>query len=184
MPGANAIVYGAGPIGLGAVLLLKIAGAAMIIAVDVVNERLEIARKLGADYVFNLKNEDRVEEVILEITSGWGADLQIEAAGAARHTLPIIQKLYAKRGKVVYLGRAEALASLELNNMVSGAISLVGSRGHSGYGIFSNIIRLLQGGRLAGVQEIITASFPFSEIMKAFAISTKRTDGKILVQIG
>ena len=183
LPGAHAVVYGAGPIGLGAVMLLKNSGAASITAVDIVGQRLDIARKLGADFVLDGRDMGAVEARIMEITGGWGADMQVEAAGA-RSTMRTIQKLAAKRGKIVYLGRAEASAAMELNGMVSGAIDMVGSRGHSGYGIFPNIIKLLQHGRLAGALDIVTSVFPFAEIAQAFAASSKRQDGKILIQIG
>ncbi|MBZ0157688.1 MAG: alcohol dehydrogenase catalytic domain-containing protein [Alphaproteobacteria bacterium] len=183
-PGAYAVVYGAGPIGLGAVLLLKAAGAAKIIAVDVVDERLGLAKRMGADHVLNAAGTEDLEEIIMDLTSGWGADLQVEAAGAARQTVPMMEKLYSRRAKIIYLGRAEALATVELNRIVSGAHSIIGSRGHSGYGIFPNIIRLLQEDRLNGVGEMITSVFPFSGIADAFTTSTKRVDGKILIDIG
>lgn len=182
-PGASAVVYGVGPIGLGAVSLLKAAGAGLIIAVDAIEERLELAKKMGADYTFNQDKMLQIEKAVLDLTHGWGADLQIEAAGAARHTIPLIQKIAAKRGKVIYLGRADAMATIELNDIVSGANSIVGSRGHSGYGIFPNIIKLLQGGRLEGIQEMITSVYPLSDVITAFASSKERKDGKILVKM-
>ena len=182
-PGTNAVVYGAGPIGLGAVALLRAAGAGVIIALDIIDERLELAKKIGADYTFNSYKTPQIEKVILDITQGWGADLQIEAAGSAGNTMPVIQRLYSKRGRVIYLGRADALATMDLNNIVSGANSITGSRGHSGYGIFPNIIRLLRGGRLEGIRAIITSVFPFSAVITAFETSKERKDGKILVNI-
>lgn len=182
-PGANAVVYGAGPIGLGAISLLKAAGAGLIIAVDIIKERLAIAAKIGADYTFDPAETPNMEKAVLDLTQGWGADLQIEAAGAASRTIPIIQKLSARRGKVIYLGRADAQATMELNAIVSGANSLIGSRGHSGYGIFPNIIKLLQGGRLEGIQEMITSVYPWPDVIKAFDVSKERKDGKILVTL-
>jgi threonine dehydrogenase-like Zn-dependent dehydrogenase len=182
-PGAYAAIYGAGPIGLGAVLLLKAAGAAKIIVVDVIDERLEIAKKMGADYVYNLSKTDRIEKVIMDITADWGVDIQVEAAGAANKTIPLMQRLCSKRGKIIYLGRADSTSEMELNTIVSGSHFLTGSRGHSGYGIFPNTIRLIQGGRLNAVGEMVTSVFPISRIMEAFALSTKRIDGKILIQI-
>ena len=183
LPGSNAIVYGAGPIGLGAVHLLRIAGAATIIAIDVVKERLDIAKKLGADHVFNFNNEERLEETIMEITSGWGADIQVEAAGAAHKTIPLLQKVCARRGKIIYLGRVDASAQVDLNRVVSCAHTIIGSRGHSGYGVYSQIIRLLQSGRLGGVKEIVTSVFPFSKIADGFALSANRKDAKILIEM-
>jgi threonine dehydrogenase-like Zn-dependent dehydrogenase len=169
---------------LGAVLLLRTAGAAKIIAVDVVDERLAIARSMGADVVLNISNEPRVEEVLKELTSGRGAEIQVEAAGAAHVTLPLMQKLCSQRGKIITLGRVDASAQVDLNCVVSGAHAIIGSRGHSGYGIYPQIIRLLQGGRLNGAKEIVTSVFPFSRILEGFALSTKRTEAKILIEMG
>jgi threonine dehydrogenase-like Zn-dependent dehydrogenase len=181
-PGAYTIVYGAGPIGLCSIVLLKATGAGIIIVVDIIDERLQIARKLGADYTFNLKNEDKIVERIIEITDGWGADIQVEAAGAASQTIPIMQRLYSKRGKVIYLGRGDISSSLDINRIVSGANSIIGSRGHSGYGIFPDIIRLIQGEKLKGIMEMITSVFHFQDILRAFSISTNKSDSKILIE--
>jgi threonine dehydrogenase-like Zn-dependent dehydrogenase len=182
VPGEYAVVYGAGPIGLGAVLLLRLAGAAKIIVVDVVDERLAIARQLGADHTINFMLDQQVPETIRGLTNGWGADIQVEAAGA-RPTVAIMQRVCAKRGRIIYLGRAEASTPLELNSMVSGAVRLVGSRGHSGYGIYPSIIRLLQAGRLDNAKHIITSVFPFSRIHDAFKATSSRKDGKILIEM-
>jgi threonine dehydrogenase-like Zn-dependent dehydrogenase len=183
LPGSYAIVYGAGPIGLGAVLLLKAAGAAKIIAVDVVGERLEIAEKLGADHIINARKEGQPEKIIMQLTTGRGAEIQVEAAGAAHMTMPLMQRACSKRGKIIYLGRVDASVQVELNRIVSGAHSIVGSRGHSGYGIYPNIISLLQNGRLGAAKEMITSVVPFSRIQDGFAASANRTDGKILIEM-
>src|SRR3990167_11189577 len=53
-PGDTVVVYGVGAIGLGAVALSKIAGASQIICFDIIDERIKIARDLGADYGFNV----------------------------------------------------------------------------------------------------------------------------------
>jgi hypothetical protein len=182
-PGAYAIVYGAGPIGLGAVSLLRAAGAARVIALDVVPERLELARAMGADATVNPRETDRLDEALRDLTDGWGADIQVEAAGAARLTMPLIDKLYAPRGRLIYLARAEATGTIDLNRIVSGAYSIIGSRGHCGYGIFPNIIKLLEGGRLPGVEKMVTSVIDFPRIHEAFSNSSLRTDGKILIAV-
>jgi hypothetical protein len=69
-----------------------------------------------------------------------------------------------------------------LNGLVSGAQQIAGARGHSGYGIFPNIIRLIAAGRI-NFREMITARFPFSQILEAFARSKERIDGKILIKM-
>lgn len=183
-PGAYAVVAGAGPIGLGAVSLLRAAGAAKIIAIDVIDERLELAKAIGADYAINARVTPDVAGQIIDYTGGWGCDILVEAAGSARQSVPLFQRIISRRGKIIFLGRAEAIAELDLNKFVSGALSLIGARGHSGYGIFPSIIRLLGNGRLSGIDRMITSTFDFNDIKLAFEASLKRVDGKILIRIG
>lgn len=183
LPGAFAIVYGVGSIGLGAIMLLKAAGAGIVIAVDVLEERLKNAKLMGADYVFNLANTKNFPEVVKEITDGWGADIQVECAGAPKHTLPIMQTNIAPRGKIVYLGRGDSEVSIDLNSMVTGAHTVVGSRGHSGYGIFYQVINMISKGKLYGIENLITSVFSFKEIMNALEYSRSRKDGKILIDM-
>ncbi|MCR4292652.1 MAG: alcohol dehydrogenase catalytic domain-containing protein [Candidatus Kuenenia sp.] len=183
-PGATVVVYGTGPIGLGAIALAKIAGASQIIAFDIIDERANIALEMGADYAFNTnKMRDCLPgEKVMQITKGWGADIQIEAAGAAPATIPEMEKSMAINGKIIYLGRAATTTSMHLDNLVSGANKIVGARGHSGYAIFPSIIKLIATGRLK-LDKMITARYPFARIMEAIKASSGRTDGKILIHI-
>ncbi len=182
-PGAVVTVFGVGPIGLASVALARIAGAGLVIAFDRIEERLEIAKKMGADMVFNLLNEDiKPGKRIIDVTGGHGADIQVEAAGNANIVIPEMEASLAVNGKIIYLGRAATSTSIYLDILVSGANKIIGSRGHSGYGIYSNIIRLLESGRLK-LDAMITSNFDFKDIMTAFKRSSNRRDGKILVKV-
>jgi len=183
-PGAIVVVYGAGPIGLGAVALAKIAGASQIIAFDIIDERVNIALEMGADFTFNINKmrDCTPAERVMQITKGWGADMQIEAAGAAPVTIPEMEKSTAINGKIIYLGRAATTTSMHLDNLVSGANKIIGARGHSGYAIFPSIIKLIATGRL-DLKKMITSKYHFSKIMEAFRISSERRDGKILIRL-
>lgn len=182
LPGAVVTVFGAGPIGLAAVALAKIAGASQVIAFDPINDRLELAKKMGADSVFNVSNTNfSPGEKILELTRGRGADVQVEAAGGTS-TIQEMEKSLAANGKIIYLGRAVTSSSLNLNLFVSGANRIIGSRGHSGYGIYSNIIKLVKSGRL-DLSTMITSHFDFEDVLTALKKSSDRSDGKIMVNI-
>jgi hypothetical protein len=186
VPGETLVVYGVGPIGLAAVALARTAGASKIIAFDKVKERLDLAKTMGADFVFKFdglhgENSSSSEEV-LRLTGGEGADIQIEAAGAAPETIPEMEKAMAPNGKVIYLGRAATSTPMFLDALVSGANKIVGARGHSGYMIFPNIIKLLASGRI-NLNKIITARYPFDKVIDAIKVSSKRTDGKIMIEI-
>ncbi len=78
-PGSSFVAFGAGAVGLSAVMGARLCGAATIIAADVVPSRLETAMKLGATHTINSKEVDPVE-AIREITGG-GVDFSLEATG-------------------------------------------------------------------------------------------------------
>ncbi len=178
-PGSYVAVFGCGPIGLGAIALARAAGAAKVIGFEVGAERREVARKLGADAVFDPR-ETPADEVIRELTGGWGADMIVEAAGAATLTMPAIERSFAPGGRMVYLGRTGARAPVLLDVLVTQAAGIVGARGHSGGGCFPQIIRLLENGRL-DVEGMITRRYRPEATLDALVKSTDRTDAKIMV---
>ena len=181
-PGAIVAVYGAGPIGLGAVALARTAGASRVIAFDVVDARLDVAKRLGADFAFNINGlNGRCAEKVMELTKGWGADIQVEAAGAAPVTIPEMEKSLAAQGKIIYLGRAATSTAANLDGLVTGANSIIGARGHAGYGIFPNIIKLIGSGRLK-VGGMITSKYRFQDALDAIGASAMRKDAKIIVK--
>jgi threonine dehydrogenase-like Zn-dependent dehydrogenase len=183
-PGARVAVYGAGPIGLGAAALSRISGASLVIVFDVNGERVKIAREIGADYAFNIHDMNGVHpgDKVLELTRGEGVDIQVEAAGAAPQTVPEMEKCMSVNGKIIYLGRAATSTNMSLDILVSGAHKIIGARGHSGYGIFPYIIKLLASNNLK-LMKMVTSRYPFSRIIDALEASTKRTDGKILIKM-
>lgn len=85
-PGDSVLVQGTGAVGLSAIALARVAGASTIVATGAPAARLDLARAMGADYVFDIDRtspEERLEEV-RALTYGEGADIVIEAAGSAR----------------------------------------------------------------------------------------------------
>lgn len=178
-PGAYVAVFGCGPIGLGAIALARAAGAAAIVGFDVVPERVALAKAMGADEAYDPRAVD-VVQVIRALSRGAGADMMVEAAGAALHTMPLIERSFAAGGRMVYLGRTGIRAPVMLDVLVTQAAGIVGARGHSGSGCFPRILRLMEHGRL-NVAPMITSRFPFEGTLDALAKSTDRTDGKVMV---
>lgn len=170
-PGGYVAVYGAGPIGLAATALAKAAGASKVIVFDLIEERLTLARSMGADYTFNVDTLRRQDvtpsEKILEATEGYGADLQVEAAGAPDVLLPEIEKALAVGGRVAWIGRADKPAQIYLENLQVKASQIYGSQGHSGNLIFYNVIRMIASGRI-DPGRMVTARYKLEEYEKAF----------------
>jgi len=184
-PGAYVAVHGAGPIGLAAIQLVKAAGASRIIAFEVMPERMNLAREMGADYVFNpveLKKKGiSPSEKIMEITDGLGVDMQVEAAGAPTKTLPEMEKSLAINGKIVWIGRAAKAAPITMERFQVRRGQVFGSQGHSGHEIFQNVIRLMASGRI-DMTRIITKKFKLSEGIEAIKEASKRVDAKITIK--
>lgn len=178
-PGATAVIWGAGAIGLAAIPVTRAGGASRIWVFDPIPERVTLALAMGADEAFETGAVDPAE-VILERTAGTGADVHVEAAGAALQTFPQIEHCLAPAGKVIYLGRTGEHARIEADRYVTGANVLVGSRGHACGGVFPSLIRLVAAGRL-DLAPMITARYPMDQVEDALERSKKRTDGKIVI---
>lgn len=105
------LVQGCGPIGLYAVGLCKYFGASKIIATDIIDERLELARQLGADILINGMKENLQERVMAE-TNGDGVGRLLEASGAQPLVNDCFQML-RKGGTVVLVGIAKKPLHIE-----------------------------------------------------------------------
>lgn len=105
-PGEVVVILGAGPIGLMAAQWARALGASRVLLFDIVPAKLELARRLGFEDVFNSRESDPVT-VIEGSTGGQGAHVSIEAAGVPA---TLIQALTAARrsGRVVLLGNPSA----------------------------------------------------------------------------
>ena len=85
-PGETVLVQGTGAVGLSAIALARLAGASTVLAIGAPADRLSLARRLGADYVYDLNATTAAErlEDVRSRTSGDGVDVVVEAAGSAR----------------------------------------------------------------------------------------------------
>ncbi|MFD5558516.1 NAD(P)-dependent alcohol dehydrogenase [Streptomyces sp. NPDC127068] len=110
--GASVVVIGTGTVGLAAVMAARVAGAAPIIAVDIVPERLDLARELGATHTVNAKDEDTAAR-IAAITDG-GADYVLEIT-ARPEMLTLAVDALAPLGTAALIGGAPAGAHAPVN---------------------------------------------------------------------
>lgn len=184
-PGGHVVVFGTGPIGFAAIALARAAGAAKIIAFEVSKMRQELARKVGADAVLDPvameRQGTRPRDAIMELTDGEGAAMLVEAAGAPPRTIPEMEAAMAVGGKIVMIGRASERAPVYLEHFQTHAAQIYGAQGHSGYGNFPNVIRLMAAGRI-DLTPIITSRFPLAQGVEAVKKATKREDGKIMIR--
>ena len=178
MPARSAVVVGAGTIGLLVIQALRAAGAGRVIAVDVDEGKLALARKLGADVVLNPTALDVPLEV-RGLTEG-GADVALECVGA---TEPIKTAVACVRkgGSVVLVGNVSPGIQLPLQAVVTGELTLLGTCASNGE--YPRAIELLRTGAI-DVRPLITLVAPLAEGPAMFARLYAREPGlmKIILQ--
>lgn len=125
-PGETVAVLGVGMIGLGVVLGAKAAGA-RVIAVDLAEAKLRLARDLGADLTVDGSDGDAVAR-LTELTGGDGPDVVIEAAGSAIAFRQAVDAV-SQCGRVVYVGYTKTEVSYETRLFPMKEIEMYGSRG-------------------------------------------------------
>jgi L-iditol 2-dehydrogenase len=126
----TAVVVGAGMIGLFVIQALRLAGCGKIIAVDVVPDKLKMARELGASHTVNSGAEDAVARV-QGLTGGFGADLAVEAVGMTQ-TVEMAVRCLRKGGSVTLVGNVSPRIELPLQVAVTRELTLYGSCASSG----------------------------------------------------
>jgi L-iditol 2-dehydrogenase len=156
--GATAVMVGTGMIGLLALQAARLAGCTRIIAVDLDDAKLAVAKSLGADVTLNPKNVD-VPALVAEMTGGHGADVAIEAVGATSPIKTAIQSV-RKGGTVTLVGNITPNIELPLQLVVTRQIRLQGSCASNGE--YPACIDLLARGAIR-VEPIISALAPLEE---------------------
>jgi alcohol dehydrogenase len=114
-PGDVVAVLGAGPIGLAAILTASLYTPGRIVAIDLADNRLESARRFGADVTINNGREDALAQ-IMELTDGLGADVAFEAVGVP-DTFELATALIRPGGRVANIGVHGHSATLHLEKL-------------------------------------------------------------------
>ena len=119
------MVIGCGMIGIGAIIRAALRGAT-VIAVDLDDEKLELAKRVGAHHTINSKAEN-VHERLLEITEGLGPDVVIEAVGSPATYIMAIDEV-GFTGRVVCIGYAKTEIAFQTKYFVQKELDIRGSR--------------------------------------------------------
>jgi len=156
-------IFGVGGVGLPAVRFTRIANAAEIIAVDIIDQKLQKAKAMGATLTINSRNEDPVK-TIKEVTNGEGVDIAIEAIG---NTTTIRQAIESVKigGKVVLIGMG-ATVEFEVNKVVIPGIKIFGHYGARPRIDIPKVIELIKRG-LISPKDFVTHKFKLDDIRQA-----------------
>ncbi|HEV8642762.1 MAG TPA: Zn-dependent alcohol dehydrogenase [Methylomirabilota bacterium] len=169
-PGSSVVVFGTGGVGLNAVQGARIAGAEKIVAVDLLDRKLEFAKKFGATHTVNAATGDPVAQV-RALTGGRGVDYAFEVIGLPK-TIRQAYDCLAKRGMAVVVGVTPMTmeVAVPVMSLVFEERVLTGSiYGSSRPRIdIPKLIDLYRAGTLK-LDELLTRTYPFKEINEAYA---------------
>lgn len=156
------VISGCGPLGLGMVAAARLRGPRMLIALDLIDHRLGVAKACGADRVFNPSKIDAVEEV-LQLTEGYGCDVYIEATG---HPKSVEQGLAMIRKLGTFVEFSVMREPVTVDWTVIGDTKELNIHGsHLGPYCYPVAIDMLER-RLLPMDQIITHQLPLSDYQK------------------
>jgi len=169
-PGASVLVIGAGGVGLNVIQGCAIAGAGIIIAVDMAENKLELAKQFGATHVINAGKEENLVKAVKKL-SGGGVDYSFECIGVGKIVEQAFRAL-RKGGTAVVVGvaRGDDNTALKTSSITFEEKTLTGSY----YGSarpredFPRLIALYQSKKLK-LDELITRTYRVDEAPQAFA---------------
>ena len=178
----HAMVLGAGMIGLGVIAYLKNAGAGLIIVTEINDKRAAVARKMGADYVFNPREVTDLKERVLELTGGKGIDVVFDCSGIAE-AFRSATSFLRKGGQIIIKGIIPKETPIIPMDFTFNEWDLKGSLCYYA-DEFPMVIEFLKRG-ISPVKELITSKIKLSEIIeKGFDALSKpgNSEIKIIVQ--
>ncbi|QQO09910.1 MDR/zinc-dependent alcohol dehydrogenase-like family protein [Breznakiella homolactica] len=163
------VLSGAGTLGLGMVGAIRQRNPKTLVVLDLKKERLELAKKFGADIVLNPAAEDAMKTV-LDLTDGYGCDIYIEATGngaSVNQGLGMVRKL----GTFVEFSVFKDPVTVDW--------SIIGDRkeldvlgSHLGPYCYETVIEWIGNGKLP-TEGVVTHKFPLTEWQEAFAVAEK-----------
>ena len=162
-PGDRVVVFGCGGIGLNVVQIAAALGAS-VIAVDIIDEKLQWAQRLGAEKTLNSKEYERVDKEIRKLTGG-GADIGFEAIGNPTTQAQTFASLRTG-GRFVMVGYSAEKMSLDAGRVMYREMEIIGSLGCRAVD-YPRVLDLARLGKIK-VEELVTATYPLDEINSAF----------------
>lgn len=180
--GDTVAVFAQGPIGLCATAGAKLRGATMIIAAETVPERIEMAKRVGADMVIDFRKTDPVEE-IMRVTNGRGVDVAIEALGL-QSTFESCLKVLKPGGTLSSLGvyADDLTIPLAAFHAGLGDHKIVTSLCPGGKERMRRLMNVVASGRI-DLTPLVTHRFTLERIEEAYELFANQRDGVLKVAI-
>src|SRR5215216_7063649 len=170
-PNDNVVIVGVGGLGLMAIQLAKAVTGAKIIAMDLDDNKLKVAKENGANFVINSRKEDPVK-MVMDLTEKTGADAVIDFVNATK-TVETDMNVLRRRARVVLVGLFGGELKLSLVTFPTRAYRLIGSY----TGTLNDFRELVSLAKRGIIKPVISNRFKLNEATKALQMLK---DGKII----
>ena len=175
--GETVAVFGLGPVGMSGVLLAKAMGT-RVIGLDIAEERLELAQKLGADEVVDAAQDD-VAAALRRVTDGEGIDAALEASGSTEGRRNIVTSL-RRGGRAVFLGVGSTEAVINPTAIIGSQLTLMGSFVLPLW-MSWELVQFLVDHKLS-FEPAVTHRFAIEQADEAYRLSELGTTGKVVFE--
>lgn len=172
------LVVGPGAIGLATLQVAKAQGATVVVSgTSIDKERLEMAKKLGADYTINVQEED-LQKFIWELTKGRGVDVVLECSGVARAADDAL-KVIKKQGQFTQIGLFGKPITIDFERICFKELKVTGSLG-SRWTSWEKAIQLVEQGKVR-TKPLVSHEMPITEWEKAFRMFENKEGLKLVL---
>ncbi len=179
MPGDLAVIAGPGAIGLLTLQVLRAAGAeVMMLGTSQDEQRLQAARELGAEHVFNVE-QDQYREAVLDLTDGSGADVVYECSGAGPAAQMLLE-LVRRGGQYAQIGLFGKPIAWDLDQVCYRELSVTGSNA-SVPSAWKRALKLMADGAVV-TEPLVTSILPVTAWREAFDLFESRNGIKTVLQ--
>ena len=178
-PGDTVTILGAGCIGLVTLMALKSRGIDNIIMMDLFDNRLEMAKELGAKYVVNSGETDMIQAA-MDLTDGKGTTFVFETAGAPV-TTKAAAKIVKRCGKIVMVGQVHVPVEYDFFEINSKEVDIINVFRYAN--IYPMALEAVENGRI-DVKQIVTKTFKWEQAQEAFecALHNKKDVVKLVIE--
>lgn len=177
--GGNVVIIGGGPMGLLHLQLTQLSGAKVILS-ELIERRLELSKKMGADIVINPNKQDLGSKV-KTLTNGYGADAVIVATGG-KAAIEDAFKTVSSAGTIVIFGGTYPPTKIEVDpNIIHyGEIKVTGSYDHMPIHV-EKALKILSS-KMVNVKQLISHSIPLNKLKEGFEIVKNAKGLKVIVK--
>ncbi len=175
--GEDVLITGAGPIGIMATAIAKHAGARYVVVTDINPYRLDLAKKMGATRVLDVRNE-KLKDVMKELEMREGFDVGLEMSGNKQAFREMINNM-CHGGKMALLGILDASTVIDWDQIIFNGLTIKGIYGRQMFETWYKMTSMIQTG--LDISPVITHRFDYTQFEEGFHLMRSGNSGKIIL---